>query len=528
MNDRRPFQIVVIAVLFLVYASLRWNGIDDACLWFDEIFSVHAAEQPWDRILDFVIADLVHPPLFYILLKLWIGIGGSDLLWVRLLPFVFSLIAVIPFLLLARELKLKFHTIAFALFLVSVSGILINYTQRVRMYTLLMALTLMSIWLFVRWIRTGKGIVPLVIVNIFVIYTQYFGAFVIGCEVLAILILYREKWRSAIAIALVPFAAFVPWVIAIINAARTGSDPQQNIGWITRPGIVEVWTFVIDLVEPIYFQFSSDEPRSVYFISIPLLLIAIAVAIVFAVRYGRDATAEQNHYSDGSVLNSATDRTFLLVAIFAIAPIIIAFAVSWLLPYSVWGARHLIVCAGPLVLFAAMILERTRSPKFEYGVIAAVVLISAAAFIYSISQPRSAYLWCHWDEIGRELAAATPDGERTKVYTFESIVAYHLWFASRDSQKIDAWDITDLEPTPEDETYFLPRKFDGVKKGTVADIDGDRVRLIFRTHKPGEETIVFETLKDRGYSKCDSTPAVYKRTTMFVVDLVKDGVPCRN
>ena len=52
-----------------LYAVLRLWHLTDSCLWFDEIFSVHAARHDWLGMIGFVAADLIHPPLFYLLLK---------------------------------------------------------------------------------------------------------------------------------------------------------------------------------------------------------------------------------------------------------------------------------------------------------------------------------------------------------------------------------------------------------------------------------------------------------------------------
>jgi len=53
----------LVIVLFLL--ARLWH-LTANCLWFDEIFSLHAAEHSWRTLLPFAAADLVHPPLFYI------------------------------------------------------------------------------------------------------------------------------------------------------------------------------------------------------------------------------------------------------------------------------------------------------------------------------------------------------------------------------------------------------------------------------------------------------------------------------
>jgi len=104
-------KALALAAMCVLYIAARLWGLADSCLWFDEIFSVHAAEHAWNSLPWFVAQDLIHPPLFYVLLKFWIGIGGDGLLWLRLFPVLFSVIALIPFLLLGRELKVPVQPI---------------------------------------------------------------------------------------------------------------------------------------------------------------------------------------------------------------------------------------------------------------------------------------------------------------------------------------------------------------------------------------------------------------------------------
>src|SRR6185436_3134035 len=99
-NSRSLLVTVAVAALFI---ALRLWRLSASCLWFDEIFSVHAARHGWAELLRFAAADIIHPPLFYLLLKIWISLGGESLLWLRLLPALVSIAAIIPFLLLCRE-----------------------------------------------------------------------------------------------------------------------------------------------------------------------------------------------------------------------------------------------------------------------------------------------------------------------------------------------------------------------------------------------------------------------------------------
>src|SRR5947207_1806607 len=144
---RIPHSAIALTVLYV--AARLWR-LTASCLWFDEIFSVHAARHTWGGLWRFAAADLIHPPLFYALLKIWAAAGGDSLLWLRLFPALTSIAALVPFFLLARELRLGAAATDVALLLMAADGYLIKYAQEVRMYSLLLMLTLLSLWLFAR------------------------------------------------------------------------------------------------------------------------------------------------------------------------------------------------------------------------------------------------------------------------------------------------------------------------------------------------------------------------------------------
>jgi len=450
---------IAIILLIVLYTAARVWRLDVACLWFDEIFSVHAAEHDWGSLISFVAKDLIHPPLYYLILKGWIAVGGESIFWLRLLSVIFSVLALAPLLLLCKELKLQNSTTLVALFLLCVNGSLINYTQRVRMYTLLMFLSLFSIWLFSRYFYRGKSLVTLAIVNVFLLYAHYYGALIVGCEIATILIFQRIKWRGAAVLSGSGLLFFLPWLYAVVVNARGGADIAQNLAWTSRPGSREIETFIFDLVEPFYFQFSTADPTSIFVVSIPLL-ITFLTAIVALIVY-RDLLKE-----------SVKNQAWFLIG-FTLVPILIVFAASWILPQSVWGTRHLIICAGPLALLMGLVFTHCPFQWLKVSVISLIVFLSAYAFILQAVRPPTFFLWCAWDRIGNELAAKPETEPNPKVYAFESLIAYHVWFATRNAGNTQVFDVETPETKKVNEMYFLPRGFDGVKKVTPEEITGD-------------------------------------------------------
>lgn len=487
--------------LILLYAAVRLWRLTDACIWFDEIFGVHAAEHTWGGMWWFVAQDLIHPPLFYALLKIWMSIGGEGLLWLRLFPGFFAVLAVVPFLYFCREIKLSGWATALALAFIAFNGSLIKYAQEVRMYSLLFCLSLFSIWLFARFFYRGKNIWILTLVNILLVYTHYFGWLVVLSEIVIIAVLQRIKIRHVLIMAGLAAAAFIPWLLTVMRAARAGAEVSQNIGWIKPPGLKALIEFAVDLLEPFYFQVSSLDPTTVVWISLPMLILIATSAIVwFASRRSADHK----------------DRFWLLV-IFVMVPILAAFLASWLLPYSVWGARHLIVVFAPAAILIAAILTEADGAKVRWTIVGAMVVVFTGAGVRYAVSPAQEQIWCAWEEF---IASVPDEGPRT-IYAFEDLSAYHLWFATRRNANVS---IVKVEGTPgmtEDRAYFLPRGFDRVTRINSTELTGERFWIAFRDMRWDERHPPLIQLKDMGYRI--GIPAVFEAGGMkaFVVEVTR-------
>ena len=251
---------LLIGLVVCLYIGFRLWNLTASCIWFDEIFSVHAAQHSWSELFGFVAQDLIHPPLFYILLKIWISIGGDSLLWLRLFPALTACLALVPLILLCRELKFSaFQTAAVILFL-AVNGSLIKYAQEVRMYSLLFCLACFSLWLFVGWYkRENMSLFSLFFVNLVLIYTHYFGGLIILAELAIVLWLRRDASGNGLIMSGLWFFAFCRGR-SVITAYCQNAGLAQNLNWAGKPGLPQLLQFLASLHQPFYFQQSSNEP----------------------------------------------------------------------------------------------------------------------------------------------------------------------------------------------------------------------------------------------------------------------------
>ena len=478
------------AALALVYVALRLWRLTDSCLWFDEIFGVHAARHPWADMLRFVAADAIHPPLFYALLKVWTAAGGESLLWLRLLPVALSAAALAPLLLLCRELRLANAETNLALLLFALNGHLVKYAHEVRMYALLLLLALCSLWLVVRFANSRREsfwqLAALSAVNLLLVYTHYYGWLVVasGFAFLLAFAARRKLVRFALVVALVA-AGFAPWVYA---AARAGGSVAQNIGWIARPGPGALAQTYLTANELLYYQQASHEPPHLR-LTAPLALLLFGLPLLLLAWRGPGGrTRADDARAAGDGAGSGADaraRAVPALALFALLPVALAFLLSHALPHSVWGARHLVVAAAPYLVLVGVALARLRPAWLRAGLLAALgcwALLNASFLL--LRGPRT-YVWCAWEPLARRLSEdararggaspapgslPAPDAA-LKVYAFEEAVAYHVWFAlsSAPENRFAVEVVRGVPGVAEDPAYFLPRAFAGVRVRDAGD-----------------------------------------------------------
>lgn len=498
---------LIVAALAVFYVLLRFWRLTDSCLWFDEIFSVHAAEHLWSEIIPFIAKDLIHPPLFYLLLKVLILVGGDGLFWLRLLPVIFSILALFPLWMLCRELKLRPSAVVVSFGLFAVNGALIKYAQEVRMYSLLLFVSLTSIWLFSRYYFRGKSFWMLVVVNILLVHTHYFGWFVVGSEIFLILIFQRIKVLRTLLMLAVTAAAFVPWILALLKFAEPGSSIEQNIGWMQRPGIGKLFELIFDLVDPLYFQQSSAEPAAFYWIAVPILILIVTSIILYFIDFGD----EKNK-----------DRLFFL-ATFAAVPAILVFILSWLMPVSIWGSRHLIIMFAPVILLMSIFLTEIGPEFVRRGLIAGVFLLAATAFVLQLLTPQQRPIWCAWEGLAREWILAPQDSSQPKkLYVFEDLIAYHYWFATRSLPGYRVTLLKGVEGVQNDPAYFLPRGFDSVSIADLTSVGEDEIWISYR--KPTGNSGEGESFINDGFNRSFDSSASFERMGYKVADVKRDVV----
>ena len=393
--------LALLALIVVLFVAARLWNLASYNLWGDEIFSLTSARMGWVDMIRRLITDGAQAPVFYLMLKVWIAIGGESALWLRLLSVLISVTTLIPFFLLCRELKLGIAEMALALLLISVNGYLIYYAQEIRPYCLLVLLTVCSLWLFVSFfnsVSSKSHLVALVLVNTLLVYTHYFGWLVIATELLFLGFKKRQR--------LLPFAVtvgltavlFAPWAYAVLHRFKTRPrGVAQTLGWIPQPRASHLISFFT------LFTGQPNFPGSRYLGLIlfggPFLL------LTWHVSRNRD-----------SAHGWPRSNIFWLLSLLSFLPVGIAFVWSQISEDSVWVDRYLIIIAVPLLLLVTIAFLAIR--PYWLRILAVLILViwaGLAGFKYDGYSARTP-----WAPMVQQMMQAEPGNAKgINVYVYK-------------------------------------------------------------------------------------------------------------
>ncbi len=164
----------MLAVILFFGLVLRLISINQS-LWLDEAINLWAVKNLSFKTLaiNYPIGDF-HPPLYHLILKVWVNIFGATEIAARSPSIVLGVLSIIIVFLITRKL-FETKTALIASTLVATGPLHIYYSQEARMYMLASFLALLSIYFFISLLRNDKLIywVGFVVSTVLLLYTDY-------------------------------------------------------------------------------------------------------------------------------------------------------------------------------------------------------------------------------------------------------------------------------------------------------------------------------------------------------------------
>lgn len=286
--------VIAISLTMLLDKSIR----------LDESQSLWQSSHSFRGILKVISID-VHVPLYHMLLHVWQQFFGQAIQTARLMSLSFFLLTIPIIYLIARQLLSRNWSLL-VVTLFSFSPFMNWYANEARMYTLLVFLSSLSVYFFIRIMQGRSGWLGFLVSAMFGVYNHYFFIFTLATLGL-FLLFYRKQFprRSLlkfIAVGLLLFLELLPWLLYFYSMGAGSTERPL----LYKPSSVDFFNAYSQFV----FGFQTNRINTILVSCWPLLMLIA----FFAVKRGQRLSRELS-----------------LMAFLAFVPIGLAFIVSLLI-----------------------------------------------------------------------------------------------------------------------------------------------------------------------------------------------------
>jgi mannosyltransferase len=322
-----PKSIMALAFLVGVSLALRSQAIH-ARFWIDEGLSVGISSHPLLHIPGLLRQD-GSPPLYYMLLSVWMDVFGSGEARTHALSIVFAL-ATVPVSWFGARTLFGDRAAWIAALLAAINPFLTYYSEETRMYTLvaLLSLVVVTTW-GIAFLHGKRRWLPAFGVSVALLaYAHNWGLFLALGTVAAFGPLWRESAdrRALLRDAAIGYGIgallYLPWIPTVLFQAKHTGAP-----WAAAPRFQDILNGLSTL-------FGGAAP---------------GMAFALGAGFGLSTLL-------AAPRRSPRARAALAVAIMAVTAIALAFFASQISP--AWSNRYFAVFVGPLLLLGAAGLAR--------------------------------------------------------------------------------------------------------------------------------------------------------------------------
>jgi mannosyltransferase len=329
-----PVMIAVTAFLVLASLYVRTRALG-ASLWMDEGLSIGVASQPFTHIPEVLRQDGA-PPLYYLMLHVWMSLFGNGPSETQGLSVAISLVG-IPGGLWAGWTLFNRRAGLICAALAAFNPFLSTYADETRMYSLMVVLSLLTTAAFIHvYVYRHRRYLPLFAVLLAaILYTHSWGIFVTAGILVSLIppFLGTDDRRAFFRDVLIGFTGalilYLPWLPTLLyQTAHTGAP------WLNKP------------------RFGAP-------VQISKSLLGggtVTVAIVLAAGSGLAAVLATRTAAPTDE-PARRDRTAVITILcVGVATLAIAWLFSQFSP--AWTTRYLGVALGPIFLLAAFGISR--------------------------------------------------------------------------------------------------------------------------------------------------------------------------
>ncbi|MEH2123694.1 glycosyltransferase family 39 protein [Nostoc sp.] len=314
----------LIVVLLMVGIFFRFFNLDRKVYWHDETFtslrisgytSNEAKQQIFngrlinkesfakfqspnmekglrDTIISLEVDDPQHPPVYYILARLWVGIFGNSVTVIRSLSAFISLLIFPSIYWLCRELfKASAWVSEVAIALMAISPIHLVYAQEAREYILWIVTVLLCSASLLRALRLESQDRVLRILNwgmyavtlMLSLYTFLFSGFVVAAHSIYVIAIAKFRFtktvKAYLLASLAGLLAFTYWImVLIVNLLQVKSSTAWTKTHLPLDALIKSWLLQVDRI---FLDLDLGFENLFTYLITPFFLVLVGYSIYF-------------------------------------------------------------------------------------------------------------------------------------------------------------------------------------------------------------------------------------------------------
>ncbi|NQT30051.1 MAG: glycosyltransferase family 39 protein [Candidatus Saganbacteria bacterium] len=345
-------------LLILIFASaLRFYNPIFRSLWGDETHSFYLAQEVSSDPIGLATLNLIkdsHLPVYFILLSAWTKLFGVGEYILRLLSILIGLSSIIAFFFFARKI-FDDKTALVSMLLLAISPLALMHSQEIRMYGLLLLLSILSSFYFWNLVSGKRNLLvstAYFVASFLLVMTHIYGSLIIAAQFIYLVFsLWQEKKTSTflhiltlqILVGALALPAYIAMLFVNFSAVISGTS---DMAFSVFP-----WYLKLPLV---FFVLSLGETVAPW-----NLMIVLPAAIVFGFLFLWN-------------LKRLPDKRIVYLLILCLFPIL--FSVLFLAPTM---PKFLIITLPFYLLLIGYSIVRVKKVSLRCGVILVIILLQA-------------------------------------------------------------------------------------------------------------------------------------------------------
>jgi len=348
--------ILILAFSFLI----RIYDLQNENLWPDEAVTIYNAHKPVSHNIQWSLS-LGYFPLYHIILSIWEKFFGLREFSVRFLSVIFGVFSVymayrIGGLMFNKRVGL------YSAIIIALSPFNVYYSQEARIYTMFVLLTLLSVYFYVKYIKSikNKDLIYYIIFTLLMLNSFGSAIFILIFQNMHYFLFVRKNLKKWIITQFAVFILFLPLALIVIKSMLELS--QYLV--VSKPDLITlIRTFYIFSAGTTY------KLESLIFGGILSILFSLLILLIII-----------NIYKDIKNKDYSKISNVAFLLLWLAIPIFLLILQSYMF-YSLYFERYILASSIALYMLVALSISKLKYKAQLFAVLAIILVSSAILYI---------------------------------------------------------------------------------------------------------------------------------------------------